>query len=194
MKPTKAKWHAPKRWRKRLGLPAGLIERARAMMIFALAWPILCLSPPVWSPASNCSIWKRCACARAIGLAQFFKETLEDRIGLETERGSLTFSIVKHVGLAVIGCLTLASAGNGRDGKPWPPPACWRVSSSMEPTSFRRSSTAEHRPRPAAARAAAARCRLVAPAGLGAGIFCSRCSNWATGIPPSHARTNISKP
>src|SRR5271154_5126825 len=41
---------------------------------------------------------------------QFFKETLEAKLGLETERGSLTFSLIKHVGLAVIGCLTLAAA------------------------------------------------------------------------------------
>jgi putative hemolysin len=41
---------------------------------------------------------------------QFFKESLEAKLGLETERGSLTFSLIKHVGLAVIGCLTLAAA------------------------------------------------------------------------------------
>jgi putative hemolysin len=41
---------------------------------------------------------------------QFFKETLEAKLGMETERGSLTFSLIKHIGLAVIGCLTLAAA------------------------------------------------------------------------------------
>jgi putative hemolysin len=41
---------------------------------------------------------------------EFFKSTLESKLGLETERGSLTFSLVKNVGLAVIGCLTLAAA------------------------------------------------------------------------------------
>lgn len=40
---------------------------------------------------------------------EFFKQTLEAKLGLETERGSLTFSLVKHLGLAVIGCLTLAA-------------------------------------------------------------------------------------
>ncbi len=39
---------------------------------------------------------------------EFFKETLEAKLGLETERGSLTFSLIKHVGLAIIGCLTFA--------------------------------------------------------------------------------------
>ncbi|MGD1091437.1 MAG: hemolysin family protein [Bryobacteraceae bacterium] len=40
---------------------------------------------------------------------EFFKETLESKLGLETERGGLTFSIVKHLGLGVIGALTLAA-------------------------------------------------------------------------------------
>ena len=50
--------------------------------------------------------------ARELPSLEFFKETLRDRgIGLETERGALTFSLVKHSALAlVIGCLTLASA------------------------------------------------------------------------------------
>jgi len=39
---------------------------------------------------------------------QFFRETLEPRIGLETERGSLTFSLVKHIGLGILGCLVVA--------------------------------------------------------------------------------------
>ena len=44
---------------------------------------------------------------------EFFKETLEARLGLETERGSLTFSLVKHIGLAFIGCLTMGAAMQG---------------------------------------------------------------------------------
>jgi len=44
---------------------------------------------------------------------EFFKETLESRLGLETERGSLTFSLVKHIGLAFIGCLTMGAAMQG---------------------------------------------------------------------------------
>ncbi len=38
----------------------------------------------------------------------FFREALEPRIGLETERGALTFSLVKHIGLGILGCLILA--------------------------------------------------------------------------------------
>lgn len=38
----------------------------------------------------------------------FFRENLEPRIGLQTERGALTFSLVKHIGLGILGCLILA--------------------------------------------------------------------------------------
>lgn len=44
---------------------------------------------------------------------EFFKETLETKLGLETERGALTFSVVKHLGLGVIGALTLAATIQG---------------------------------------------------------------------------------
>ncbi len=46
--------------------------------------------------------------ARELPSLQFFKETLEAKIGLSTERGALTFSVAKHIGLAGMGCLTLA--------------------------------------------------------------------------------------
>lgn len=39
----------------------------------------------------------------------FFKSTLEARLGLETERGSLTFTLIKHIGMTIIGALTLAA-------------------------------------------------------------------------------------
>ena len=45
--------------------------------------------------------------ARELPALQFFKETLEAKLGLETERGSLAFSLVKHIGLAVFGCLSM---------------------------------------------------------------------------------------
>jgi len=46
--------------------------------------------------------------ARELPSLEFFKATLEAKIGLETELGALTFSLIKHLGLAVLGCLTLA--------------------------------------------------------------------------------------
>jgi CBS domain containing-hemolysin-like protein len=48
--------------------------------------------------------------ARELPALQFFKETLEARIGLSTERGALTYSLVKHAGLAILGCLIGAIA------------------------------------------------------------------------------------
>jgi CBS domain containing-hemolysin-like protein len=48
--------------------------------------------------------------ARELPSLVFFKETLEAKIGLDTERGALTFSLIKHVGLAVMGCIILALA------------------------------------------------------------------------------------
>jgi CBS domain containing-hemolysin-like protein len=45
---------------------------------------------------------------RELPALQFFRETLEPGIGLEAERGALTFSLVKHIGLGVLGCLIVA--------------------------------------------------------------------------------------
>jgi len=53
---------------------------------------------------------------RELPSLQFFKEILEGRIGLETELGALTFSLIKHIGLGVIGCLTLAMTYQNTDG------------------------------------------------------------------------------
>ncbi len=54
--------------------------------------------------------------ARELPALQFFKETLEARLGIETERGSLAFSLVKHIGLAIIGSLTMAIALSAQNG------------------------------------------------------------------------------
>ncbi|HVO99807.1 MAG TPA: hemolysin family protein [Bryobacteraceae bacterium] len=48
--------------------------------------------------------------ARELPALQFFKETLDAKLGLGMERGSLAFSLVKHIGLGVIGCLAMAAA------------------------------------------------------------------------------------
>ncbi len=46
--------------------------------------------------------------SRELPSLEYFKESIEPKIGLTTEKGALTFSLVKHVGLTVIGCLLLA--------------------------------------------------------------------------------------
>ena len=51
--------------------------------------------------------------ARELPALEYFRSTLEPKIGLTTERGALTFSVVKHVGLAITGCLVLAIAIQG---------------------------------------------------------------------------------
>jgi putative hemolysin len=51
--------------------------------------------------------------ARELPSLEFFKQTLEPKMGIPTERGALTFSIVKHVGLAVTGCLIFAITMQG---------------------------------------------------------------------------------
>ncbi len=38
----------------------------------------------------------------------FFKEVIEPKIGLGIERGLLTFSLMKHIGLTFLGCLSVA--------------------------------------------------------------------------------------
>ncbi len=38
----------------------------------------------------------------------FFKESMQPRIGLEIEQGALTFSLIKHAGLGILGCLLYA--------------------------------------------------------------------------------------
>ena len=46
--------------------------------------------------------------AREMPSLEYFKDKIEPAIGLETELGALTFSLVKHLGLAAIGGLTFA--------------------------------------------------------------------------------------
>lgn len=44
---------------------------------------------------------------------QFFKATLEDKIGLKSEDGSLTFSLIKHSALLLLGIVIFAGIVNG---------------------------------------------------------------------------------
>ena len=53
---------------------------------------------------------------RELPALEFFKETLEAKIGLETDAGSLTFTLIKHIGLSVLGVLTLALTAQNADG------------------------------------------------------------------------------
>ncbi|HVP47010.1 MAG TPA: hemolysin family protein [Bryobacteraceae bacterium] len=46
---------------------------------------------------------------RDLPALEFFKSTIEEKIGLETDRGALTFSLLKHLTLALLGVLVLGS-------------------------------------------------------------------------------------
>src|SRR5215472_6468156 len=55
---------------------------------------------------------------------KFFKETLEDRIGMDTEDGAGAFSLVKHTLLSVVGILYFAWFA---DGAPWHAAVFWQA-------------------------------------------------------------------
>ncbi|HTS47502.1 MAG TPA: hemolysin family protein [Bryobacteraceae bacterium] len=56
--------------------------------------------------------------SRDLPALQFFKETLEERIGLETETGALAFSVIKHTLLLLLGlCFMAVQFGN--TSAPW---------------------------------------------------------------------------
>ena len=55
---------------------------------------------------------------------QFFKETLQDKLGLKTEQGADAFSLVKHTLLVLLGIFYFASF---TDGQPWDPEVFWQA-------------------------------------------------------------------
>jgi len=55
---------------------------------------------------------------------KFFKETLEDRIGLETEQGSSAFSLIKH---SLLVWLTIFFFAWFADGRPWTGSVLWET-------------------------------------------------------------------
>jgi magnesium and cobalt exporter, CNNM family len=56
--------------------------------------------------------------SRDLPALQFFKETLEDRIGVEAEKGVLAFSLIKHTLLLLMG-LCFMAARFGETSAPW---------------------------------------------------------------------------
>ena len=55
---------------------------------------------------------------------EFFKETLEDKIGLKTEDGAGAFSLIKHTLLVLLGILYFAWFA---DGEPWSGEVFWQA-------------------------------------------------------------------
>src|SRR6516225_7476736 len=55
---------------------------------------------------------------------KFFKETLEDRLGMKTEQGAGAFSLIKHTLLVFVGLCYFAWFA---DGQPWQWTAFWQA-------------------------------------------------------------------
>jgi putative hemolysin len=55
---------------------------------------------------------------------EFFKETLQDKLGLKTEQGADAFSLVKHTLLVLLGIFYFASF---TDGEPWYATVFWQA-------------------------------------------------------------------
>jgi putative hemolysin len=55
---------------------------------------------------------------------KFFKETLEDKLGMKTERGAGSFSLIKHTLLLLVGICYFAWFA---DGRPWNWEAFWQA-------------------------------------------------------------------
>jgi CBS domain containing-hemolysin-like protein len=53
--------------------------------------------------------------SREYAALEYFKENLEERLGLKIERGALTFSLVKHALIAMMGIFALALLATGRE-------------------------------------------------------------------------------
>ena len=53
--------------------------------------------------------------SRECAALEYFKENLEDRLGLKIERGALTFSLIKHFLIAMMGIFALALLATGRE-------------------------------------------------------------------------------
>jgi CBS domain containing-hemolysin-like protein len=61
---------------------------------------------------------------RDLPALKFFKETLEDKFGMKTERGAGTFSLVKHTLLLLVGICYFAWLA---DGQPWNWETFWQA-------------------------------------------------------------------
>jgi putative hemolysin len=61
---------------------------------------------------------------RDLPALKFFKETLEDKIGLKTEQGAGTFSLIKHSLLVLLAMLVFAWFS---DGQPWTVRVLWQT-------------------------------------------------------------------
>ena len=98
---------AEKRWRARLALPAGLIERVRRM-ILALVMLIAALLAPLLGLVTFVQLLYLESLrlrTRDLPALKFFKETLEDKLGFKTEDGAGSFLADQTHCLVLLGVL-----------------------------------------------------------------------------------------
>ena len=78
-----------------------------------------------WLRWSSCCTWKLCGSAsRDLPRCNSSRKKLEDRIGAKSERGALTFSLVKHTSLLLLGLL-ICAIQTGDSAPRWR--ACWKL-------------------------------------------------------------------
>ncbi len=65
---------------------------------------------------------------RDLPALKFFKDTLEDKLGLKTEQGASCFSMIKHSLLVILGTLYFAAFA---DGTPWQWSIFWQATVSV---------------------------------------------------------------
>jgi len=76
---------------------------ALTLMLLVVAMVLLCLTTVI----QNLYLESLRLRARELPALTYFKESIEERIGLKTERGALIFSLWKHSLLALLGVLTV---------------------------------------------------------------------------------------
>ena len=108
----------------RPGLPAGLIERGQRPI------PEFC-SASLYHTLARANTFVQVLYLESMRLRtrdlpspQFFKETLEDKLGMKTEDGASAFSLVKHTLLAMLGILYFAWFS---EGAPWHAGVFWQA-------------------------------------------------------------------
>ena len=101
------------RWRRKLGLPTGVIERARAdSMIFVLI-VILSALIVLFTSVQTLYLEGMRLRTRDLPALDYFKSELEPRLNLRSEEGALTFSLWKHTCLVLFGVAVLGEVIDG---------------------------------------------------------------------------------
>src|SRR5215831_668469 len=80
-------------------------------MSYAL-WMMMALAAALLTAASSVQLFYLESLrlrTRDLPSLEFFKSSVEEKIGLDTDQGALSFSLLKHATLAILGVLVLAN-------------------------------------------------------------------------------------